>query len=310
MRTLFALAGSLLGMVLLVGAPSTAGAAVATTYESWRALDDGAIALQSTIGASADGSRTTTLVVQPLDGKLASKGKPIAVYDGPLVFATLAVRPGAAAVALFRRGTAPFAKIALIDLAKGTSHVVDLARTAPEGYVPMSAVACADEDGFTVLWQEQKFGSFDGEPHATMARVRADGTAVTKASQVAIPWSLGAIVDDGRGYTLAVRYDGQTADQTRICFVTLGRDGRPEQHPWWGARPTVVDEIQLVMIDGAPMAAYRAGAGGKSILAVAVDTAAGQWGKEAEASKDLAAKTPSAPFAVRARSSAIELVAR
>ncbi len=113
-----------------------------------------------------------------------------------------------------------------------------------------------------------------------------------------IPWSLGAIVDDGRGYTLAVNFDGAAPDQTRLCFVTLNRAGQPEQHPWWGSRPAVVEEVQLVSVAGGVTAVYRSAG---ALLAVVADRSTGQWGKEAAASRTLASgvatgrPTPSAP---------------
>jgi hypothetical protein len=38
---------------------------------------------------------------------------------------------------------------------------------------------------------------------------------------------------NGRGYHLALYYDGTTYGQTRLRLVTLSAAGRPEQHPWW-----------------------------------------------------------------------------
>ena len=297
-------------LVVVAPRPKEARADDEATYECWRALDDGAVSLKATLRTGPDGGRTTSLTVQLLDDKLATKGSAVSVYDGPIVFSTLAVRPGVGAVAMFRRGVAPFAKVALVDLAKGTSRVIDLPRTAPSQMVPMSAVACADEGGFTLLWQEQNPAdlSASSEAHSTMARVKADGTVLMKPTHVEIPWALGAIVDDGRGYTLAVLY-GNAIDQTRICFVTLTREGTPEQHPWWGSMPSRVEEVQLTMVSGAAMATYRAGTTTKSIVAVTADKS-GSWGKEAAPSRDLAAKTPSAPFGVREKAGALQLVQR
>ena len=108
--------------------------------------------------------------------------------------------PDVAAVVVARGGEQPFVKIALVDLATGTVKLVPLERTAPAGYAPILGAVCADAEGFTVLWQEQQRGNerFAGSVHATLARVRADGTFLAKPSTVAIPWAIAAIVDDGR----------------------------------------------------------------------------------------------------------------
>jgi hypothetical protein len=139
--------------------------------------------------------------------------------------------------------------------------------------------------------------------------VKPDGTLIMKPTSVPVAWGLGAIAATSTGYVLAVRYDGSKPDQTRICFVTLTTAGVPEQHPWWGARPAQVEDIQLVNVGGKVTAAYRAVSDGDSVLSVDVDPATGSWGKEAEASKVLA-KNVDGPFAVRAKKGAIDLVKR
>ena len=202
----------------------------------------------------------------------------------------------------------PFVKVALVDLVAGTSKVVELTRTAPIAYTPTSLVATGDESGFTILWQEQEL-TVAGSVHSTMARLKTDGTVIKKPTNVAVDWALGAIVTNGKGYTLAVRYDGASPDQTRISFVTLDANGKPEQHPWWGSRAALIGEIQMLDIGGVVTAAYRAGAEGKeSILAVEANSTTGQWGKDPAESKVLAAKDGASPFTVRAKSGAIELV--
>lgn len=295
-----------LGLMLLL-LPSRARADDATTFVEWRATDDRVLALQTALTTSADGKPLTSVKVQPLDDQLSPKGKPIAVYDGPRVVAHLAIRAGSAAVLMYRGGAAPFVKVALVDLTtEKLLKIIELPRTAPSGHQPTSAIACADADGFTLLWQEQSPLN-PQDVSATMARVKADGTVVKKPTTVAIPWSLGAIVDDGRGYTLAVRYDGGAVDQTRLCFVTLTYDGAPEQHPWWGARPTLVGDVQLTRVGAVVTATYRAGAAGESILSVDADKLTGQWGKEPPEGRVLSKKTSGA-FATRVKNGALELV--
>ena len=303
-----ALTLAVLGFVVLLFSP-VVGAADGDVYETWRAADDGTtVSLQATSITLPNGKLGAVVKIQPLDAKLASKGTATKVYEGPYVVSTLAVRPGAAAALMYRGGATPFVKVGLVDLASGKSTLVDLPRTAAAGSMPTGAVACADADGFTLLWQEQSTGG--GAAQGTIARVKADGTILKKPTSVGMIWSLGALVDDGRGYTLAVRYDGQAPDQTRIAFVTLTYDGTPEQHPWWGARPAMVGEIQMVMIKGVATAVYRAGDATPSILAIGADKVKGQWGKEAEPSRVLETAKAAHPFAVRAKNTALDLVMR
>ena len=277
--------------------------------QDWRALGDGVIAVETT--ASSDGAHRGTVTLRRLDGRLAPAGAPVAVYSGPEVGTAMAVRDGAAAILLFGGSARPFVKVALVDLGSRAVRVVDLARTAGPDYAPTAAVACADADGFTLLWQEQKRGDRGAEARSTLARVKADGAVRAAPAAVPVPWSLAAIVDDGRGYTLAVNFDGAAPDQTRLCFVTLTRDGRPEQHPWWGSRPDVVNDVQLVIAGGRVTAVYRGGARSGSLLAVVADRDTGKWGVEAPPSRPLAARlAPDAPFAVRVKDGGVEIVKR
>jgi hypothetical protein len=306
MRTLLL---SLAALLLTFALPSPARALdpSADTWEEWRALGEGVVAVRTAVTATAGGPKKTKVTLSQLDKKLATVGDAVVVYDGPGASTALGARDGAAAVALYRGGAQPFVKLALVDLATRAVRLVDLDRTAGPDYAPTAAVLCADPDGFTVLWQEQMRTNPQAEAHSTLARLKPDGTFVAKPAAVPIPWSLGAILDDGRGYTLAVNYDGASADQTRICFVTLTRAGQPEQHPWWGSRPAVVEDVQLARDGGNVLAVYRSGA---SLLAVPVDKT-GQWGKEAAPSKPLViGVSTGAPFALRALASGVEVVRR
>ncbi len=241
---LLALSTILLALVLTLPSPARAQAPSAESWEEWRVQGEAVVAARTALAAQANGARTAKVTLALLDRKLVAQasGAPIAVYDGPAASTELGVRDGAAAVVLYRGGAQPFVKVALVDLGTRAVRVVDLDRTAGAEYAPTAAVICADPDGFTVLWQEQMRGNPQAEARSTLARVKVDGTFAARPAAVPIPWSLGAIVDDGRGYTLAVNFDGAAPDQTRICFVTLTRDGKPEQHPWWGSRPAVVEE--------------------------------------------------------------------
>src|SRR5204862_2535813 len=88
-----------------------------------------------------------------------------------------------------------------------------------------------------------------------------------------------AIAPNGPGYHPARFFDGAAPGQTRLSFVTLGADGRPEQHPWWVSKPELVDDVQLVPIAGGVTAFFRGGAAGHALASVDV-TSVGTWGTE------------------------------
>lgn len=245
------------------------------SWEEWRVLGDGIIAVRTAVTASS-GTRGGKVTLARLDKELAPTGEVITLYDGPAASTALGVCDGAAAVVLFRGGAQPVVKVAVIDLATRVVRTVDLDRTTGADYSPSAVVVCGGAEGFTVLWQEHMQGNPKAEVRSTLARIKADGTLIAKPSAVPIPWSLGAIVDDGRGYTPAVNFDGPRPDKTRVCFVTLTREGKPEQHPWWGSRPSVVEEVQLMRAAGKVTAVFR-GAG--TLLSVDADKSAGQWGR-------------------------------
>ncbi len=276
-------------------------------WEEWRTLGDGVIAARTAV-TGAGSARRVKVTIARMTAKLAPAGEPIVAYDGVAAGTALGVREGAAAVVLFRGGAQPFVKVAVVDLATRSARVVDLARTAGASNTPSAALVCADPDGFTVLWQEQVAGNPQAEARSTLARLKADGSILAAPAAVPVPWALGAIVDDGRGYTLAVEFDGAAPDQTRLCFVTLSRAGLPEQHPWWGSRPGVVEEVQLLTVGGRVTAVYRSAG---TLLAVVADKSTGQWGKEAAASRTLATGVATGtPYALRAGAGGVELVKR
>jgi hypothetical protein len=117
-------------------------------------------------------------------------------------------------------------------------------------------------------------------------------------------WEEWRVLGDG----VAVNYDGAAPNQTRICFVTLTRDGQPEQHPWWGSRPGVVEEVQLLSVAGKVTAVFRSAG---ALLSVVADKTTGQWGKEANPSRTVGTGLqPGAPYALRAGAGGVEVVRR
>ena len=293
--------------------------------ESMMAESDGSVVLQTSWQSrEPNGARRGVVTLQLRDGAGAPRGATLTVYDGPAPMTALAVRAGVVGVALWRGGAAPFVKLVLIDLeapevrralvdralvgraavsVRAGVRVVPLQRRAPARYEPLATVIAPDAvgDGFVVLYQETG-PTPDAEAHSTLAVApRAGRPTVTV---VPVPWSLAAIADAGARYVLAVRYDGGSRESTRLCFVTLTRAGQPEQHPWWGAPPDAVDEVQLVRTN-APTeatatwaAVYRGGGGMRHIRAAPVDMGGG-WGREAPAPRELGERAQGTPWGVR-----------
>jgi hypothetical protein len=314
--------------------PPPPGAEAPFASESAQPDGDGTLLIRTSWAPrDARGERRGTVTLQRRDASGAPRGAALVVYDGPAALTALAVREGAAGVALWRGGARPFVKLALVDLnaadvtraladraqigraavsARSGVRLVNLARRAPRGYEPLSAVITPDAvgDGFAVLYQEMG-PTQNAEAHSTLAVVTRAGRPTMRV--VPVPWSLAALGDSGDRYVLAVRYDGGTAESTRLCFVTLSRAGQPEQHPWWGAPPDVVDEVQLVRTS-APSAApswvavYRGGGTELGKIRAAPVDMSGSWGREAAAPRELGERARSAPWTVRSVAGALTLL--
>lgn len=144
-----------------------------------------------------------------------------------------------------------------------------------------------------------------------LAVVTRAGRPTTRV--VPVPWSLAALGDGGDRYVLVVRYDGGSAETTRLCFVTLTREGRPEQHPWWGAPPDAVDEVQLVRTNAPPeaprwVAVYRSGGTELGKIRAAPVDMSGTWGREAAPPRELGERSRTAPWTVRSDAGALTLL--
>lgn len=302
--------------------------------ESMQPDGDGTLVVRTSWAArDARGERRGTVTLHRRDAAGAPRGGTVTVYDGPAPLTALAVRTGMAAIALWRGGARPFVKVVLVDLTatepsrtlsdraaigraavavRAGVRLVTLPRRAPRGYEPLSAVIAPDAvaDGFVVLHEEMG-PTPEAEAHSTLSVVLRNGRQTARV--VPIPWGLAAIADAGERYILAVRYDGGSAETTRLCFVTLSREGQPQQHPWWGAPPDAVDEVQLVRTN-APTATpatwaavYRGGVGLRHIRAAPVDMA-GSWGREAPAPRELGERAPGTPWATRTTDGALGLL--
>lgn len=285
---------------------------------------DGTLVVRTSWAArDAHGERRGTVTLQRRAANGAPRGAAVLVYDGPAPLTALAVREGVAAIVLWRGGARPFFKLALIELGapdvsralSDATHVgraaaptrtgvrlITFQRRAPRGYEPLSAVIAADAvaDGFVILFDEMG-PTPDAEAHATLAVVGRSGRQTSRV--VPVPWGLAALADAGDRYVLAVRYDGSSAESTRLCFVTLTREGQPQQHPWWGAPPDAVDEVQLVRtsapaaVPATWAAVYRGGAGLRHVRRAPVDPS-GQWGRDAPAPAELGERAPGLPWTV------------
>lgn len=266
----------------------------ARTFEEWRAAGGGIVSVRTTW----EPDKRASVMVGRVDDMGKALGETTNAYRGPAVLTTMAVRGTTVLVVLWRGGESPAVSAVVVELEGGAVRPVPLHRSAPKGYAPTSAVACVEGDAFVVLWQEERAGDPSAEAHTTLARIKSDGTVAARV--VPIPWALGAVVDDGRGLTLAVSYDGAAPDQSRLCFVTLSREGNPEQHPVWGTRTSVVGDVQLVRSGATVTAVYRGGADGRTLMSTVVAMNVQTWGREPDASKTLGTLAGSKPFAARA----------
>lgn len=227
--------------------------------------------------------------------------------DG-FVRTAMAVREQQVLVAVAQGGARPSVRLALVELgadgAPGQPRVIVAPRQAQAGYRPAAVVACADPQGFTVLWQEQRLDAQGGRPDARsyLARLDPKGNWLVKPKTVAVPWALGAIVHNGKGYHLALYFDGGGAAHTRLCGVTLSAAGQPEQHPWWASAQLAIDEVQLVRLGGSIQAFFRGGSSGSELWSTELTTP-GQWGAEPGAATSRGTVGAAEEFTVRAKAS-------
>ncbi len=256
--------------------------------------------------------RRVEVALRGVDASLKPVSKRLVVHRGGPLVSALAARNGTLLVALAgERAGRPFVRFSLVASKKasgkpgvlGVVKRIDATalRVAGKGS-PANVVACADPDGFTVLWQEQWIvgNNLNARPEARtyMARIAPDGSWLQKPKVVAVPWAFGAIVHNGAGYHLALFYDLGQASQTRLCFVTLSPQGQPQQHPWFATKPQLIDEVQLMAIKGGVVAYYRGGPKGGKLRSVRA-TATGQWGNVSKPSTDHGSIANHVDFALR-----------
>ncbi|MCC6527165.1 MAG: hypothetical protein IT373_31240 [Polyangiaceae bacterium] len=234
----------------------------------------------------------------------APLGPSVLVHEGADARSALAVREGAALVALVRGGASTFVRFAVVALdadgaPAGTPKALDATalRTGRDG-VPTAVLACPDPTGFTVLWQELVLAGDRPDARTYFGRIGADGRWLEPAHVVDVPWSVAALAHDGRGYHLGLYFTSSSPEQTRVSLVTLDPGGRPEQHPWWASRPELVSEVQLAVAGGRVLAYWRGGADGTSLRSSDV-TDVGQWGTEPGPAQEHGTLPLEASFALR-----------
>ena len=202
---------------------------------------------------------------------------PVELHDGAQVFTAVATRGSVVFAAVTELSPGGELSLSTVDLA-GDGRRRELTARFPGGrtLIPSTVIATPDADGFTVLWQALAANDLRGAT-TVMMRVRADGSWIDRPREVAVPWALADIAWNGRGYHLALYFDGQGPSETRLSMVTLSADGAPEQHPWWASQPGLVDEVQLVRAGDRIVAVYRGGREGTELRRRDV-TDVGQWG--------------------------------
>jgi len=231
------------------------------------------------------------------------RGQHVRVARGDVRYATLAARPDAALAVLVMRDEVRATLVELDGARLGASHRLRLPR-GDAALSPYVAIATDDDQGFAFLWQSMGPGR-GAQTH--MARVDADATWLQAPAVVPVPWALGAIAFNGRGYHLALYYDGAGPGQTRLSMVSLSRDGRPEQHPDWSSAPGFLQEVQLVRHHDRVLAYYRGGSQGETLFSVDV-TRIGQWARERGGTRRLGPLPAEESFALRLAAGEVRVV--
>lgn len=242
------------------------------TFNTLRLVDTHPVTVRAMWSASA-GS-------QPGRVTLSARSRTAELARGGFIRTATAVRGSRVLVAMVEGGTRPAVQLALVEIAAdGAAQqpiIIRVPRSAGRRTAPTSVVACADPQGFTVLWQEQ--GGLEARDAVTfMARIDDTGRWLAKPTEVAVPWALGAVAHNGDGYHLAIFFDGSRPDQTRLCAVRLTAQGQPREHPWWVSSPQLIQEVQLMHTAGRMAAYFRGGPDG-SVLQSTDITAVRQWG--------------------------------
>jgi hypothetical protein len=139
-----------------------------------------------------------------------------------------------------------------------------------------------------------------------MVKLDKTGALDGEATEVQIPWALGAAVWNGKGYHLALFYTGEMQG-ARLSMVSTTAAGSPEQHPDWASQPGAIADVHLVSTGNAIRVYYR-GTGDRLIESDV--TKIGQWGQVATKAKDLGALSAKQAIAITAKGTATKIKAQ
>lgn len=152
-----------------------------------------------------------------------------------------------------------------------------IARPIERRDAPFAVAATATPDGFSVFFQEVQ--TDDGTAaHTYLVKLDAEGAVGGAATEVPVPWSLGAAAWNGSGYHLALFYPGDQ-NGMRLSMVSLSTAGQPQQHPDWASAAGFISDVHLVATDGSVTAYYRGGKNADRLYEADV-TAIRSWGSE------------------------------
>ena len=269
---------------------------------SWcevRANSDGGVAACTKWGPRTPKGRTSTVRLHWLDNDFRNTGQSTTVHQGESMLISLATLPGTACVTLLHGGAAPHVVVVLAQRNGAAPQRIDALRTAGAAFSPTNSATCARPGGFAVIWQERSHRD-PSDVRTFFGQLNLQGQWTRTPAQVSVPWGFGAMAWNGKGYHLALFYDGAAYGQTRLSMVTLSEVGQPEQHPWWISRPETVGDPQLYPTQRGVMAVWRGGADEASLHSTLVNGVR-QWGTEAEAPRSHGTVTDRQVFAVKPR---------
>ncbi|MBI5536708.1 MAG: hypothetical protein HY898_28570 [Deltaproteobacteria bacterium] len=294
-----------LALAVVIGSWTVPGAAqlrpLPEGAQSWSEMrvagSEGVLTRNAWSARNGAGRRTSEVQITWLGADLRAAGAATRVHQGDTVLVSTSLRPGVAFVSMVHGGERPSVRMALARKGSQPVRVVDVPRQAGAGFDPVRTVSCATADGFAFLWQEAS-KTTAGDVKTYFATLREDGSWGQQPAEVAVPWGFGAMQWNGRGYHLALFYDGAAYGQTRLNFVTLSSAGQPEQHPWWISRPEAVGEVQLLATSTGMIAAWRGGTDETALHSTEV-RGTGTWGTEAPAPRSHGTIDAGQMFALR-----------
>lgn len=185
----------------------------------------------------------------------------------------------------------------------------DLAIADRRPRFPADALVAATPSGFAVMVQHQERDT-SADVVTTLTELGLDGAERVATHRVAVPWALAALVRDGDGYQLAVRWGGwgdAHAGTQRVCLVHLSADGTPTEHPWWASPFIAPSEVQLLRSAGATVVTWL-DEGTGAVMGTRW-TAPGGWSREPPAPDELGRVSGDASaWVVVERGGAVEVV--